>query len=152
MAGINRRNRVSFILPALAGVFLAGCSHLTAVHWPWTHKTPPPPVPVNEVILTMDNGAAAAFPQYWKRNTLLIDLEAAAPEGSLVLQPRAGAPWPVRLGFRVAPGSIGVLEVRGEQRVIMSVAQGAGQPIDLELAPGVYTRATTQIQLHWKPR
>jgi hypothetical protein len=147
MAGTNRRNL--FVLAALAGAFLAGCSHFSGVHWPWTHRTPPPPVPVNELILTTDSGAVAAFPQYWKRNTLLVDLAAASPEGGLVLQPRAGAPWPVRLAFRVAPGSIGVLEVRGDQRVIIPVAQGAGQPIDLELAPGVYTTATAQIKVHW---
>jgi hypothetical protein len=34
----------------------------------------------------------------------------------------------------------------------MPVAQGGGQPIDLELAPGVYTTATAQIKVHWSAR
>jgi hypothetical protein len=91
----------------------------------------------------------AAYPQYWQRNTLLIDLHDAAAEGSLVLTPRAGTQWPVRLAFRVTPGSIGVLEVRGEQRMIMPVAQEGSQPIDLELVPGVYTATTAQITVRW---
>jgi hypothetical protein len=152
MADANRRNRVGLIVAAVAGVLMAGCSHFVGTHWPWTHKSPPPPEPANELTVTTESGAAAAYPQYWKRNTLLVDLHDASQEGSLVLQPRAGAQWPVRLAFRVTPGSIGVLEIRGEQRVILPVAQEGGQPIDVELAPGLYTATTAQIRVHWSPR
>src|SRR5580658_4245241 len=55
----------------------AGCSHL---HWPWQHSPPPPPVPVHE--LDVSGAAADAFPQYRKRNTLLLDLSAASGSGS----------------------------------------------------------------------
>jgi hypothetical protein len=47
------------------------------------------------------------------------------------------------------PGSIGVLEVRGEERVVLPVARTGGQPIDLELAPGVYIGTTVQLKVHW---
>lgn len=152
MAGTNRRNRVGFVVAVVAGVLMAGCSHFSGMRWPWTHKSPPPPVPVNELIVTTESGAAAAYPQYWKRNTLLVDLHDARQEGGLVLQPRAGEQWPVRLAFRVTAGSIGVLEIFGEQRMIMPVAREGGPPIDLELEPGVYTATTAQIRVHWSPR
>ena len=55
----------------------------------------------------------------------------------------AGAP-------RVArhPGAIGVLEVRGAQRVILPISAG-GKPVDLELPPGVYTPTTPQLTVSW---
>jgi hypothetical protein len=152
MAGRNRRNRVGFAAAMVAGLLAAGCSHFSGLNWPWAHKAPPPPVPVNELTLTMESGAAAAYPQYWKRNTLLIDLHEASGEGRLVVQPRAGGQWPVRIAFRVTPGSIGVLEVRGEERVVLPVAQTGVQPIDLELAPGVYIGTTVQLKVHWSAR
>lgn len=152
MAGTNRCNRVGFVVVAVTGVLLAGCTHLSGMRWPWTHKSPPPPVPVNELTATTESGDAAAYPQYWKRNTLLVDLREVSQEGGLVLQPRAPGQWPVRLAFRVTPRSISVLEVRGEQRMIIPVAQEGRQPIDLELVPGVYTATTAQIKVHWSPR
>jgi len=149
MAPTNRRKRVG--LAAAAAVLLAGCSPFSAMRWPWSHQPPAPPVAVNELIVTTASGVAAAFPQYWKRNTLLVDLHDASQEGALVLQPRAGGAWPVRLAFRVTPGAIGVLEVRGDERVLLPVAQ-AGAPVDLELAPGVYTATTAQLKVHWSSR
>jgi hypothetical protein len=68
------------------------------------------------------------------------------------VKPRPGGQWPVRLAFRVTPGSIGVLEVRGEERVVLPVAQAAAQPIDLELTPGVYIATTVQLKVHWSAR
>ncbi|HSY07879.1 MAG TPA: hypothetical protein VK820_05015 [Steroidobacteraceae bacterium] len=150
MADHNRRNRVGFAAAVAAGALLAGCSHLSAMRWPWSHRPPPPPVAVDELLISSESGVAATYPQYWKRNTLLVDLHEAAQEGGVVLQPRAGAQWPVRLAFRVTPGSIGVLEVRGEQRLILPVA-AQGAAVDLELVPGVYTATTTQIKVHWSP-
>jgi hypothetical protein len=132
-------------------VLLAGCSHLSG-HWPFGHKTPVAPTRVLEVGEVGGNGSPADFPQYWKRNTLLIDLHEASGEGSLILTPRSGTQWPVRLAFRVTPGSIGVLEVHGEERVVISVAQEGRQPVDLELAPSVYTLTTAQITVRWGAR
>ena len=152
MASRNRRNRVGFAVAMFALVLAAGCSHFSGMHWPWTHKAPPPPVPVDELVLTTESGAAASYPQYWKRNTLLIDLHDASQEGGIIVKPRPGGQWPVRMAFRVTPGSIGVLEVRGEERVVLPVAQAAGQPIDLELTPGVYIATTVQLKVHWSAR
>jgi hypothetical protein len=152
MAALNRRNRLGFAGFMGAVVLVAGCSHVSGMHGPWSRKAPVAPTAVNELVEMGSNGTAAAYPQYWKRNTLLVDLHEAAAEGSLVLTPRAGTQWPVRLAFRVTPGSLGALEVRGEQRMIIPVAQEGGQPIDLELVPGVYTPTTAQITVRWSAR
>ena len=141
MAGMNRRNRAGFALAVVMGVLGAGCSHFSGVHWPWSHKPQAAPTLVVELSVTTASGAPASIPQYWKRNTLLIDLHDASAEGRIVVKPRAGGQWPVRIAFRVTPGSIGILEVRGEERVVMPVAAQAGtQPIDLELVPGCLHR------------
>jgi hypothetical protein len=152
MAAINRRNRFGVTVGMGAAVLVAGCSHFSAMRWPWGHKAQSPPPAVNELVETDPSGNAASYPQYWKRNTLLVDLHGVAAEGSLVLTPRAGTLWPVRLAFRVTPGSIGVLEVRGEQRMILPVAQEGRQPVDLELVPGVYAATTAQITVRWSAR
>src|SRR5262249_10051984 len=49
---------------------LTGCSHL---HWPW-HKQPPPAPQAVHYLDVGGSGAAAALAQYWKRNTLVVDL------------------------------------------------------------------------------
>jgi hypothetical protein len=125
---------------------MSGCSHL---HWPWHRKAPAAPVPVHELDITGD--ASASFPQYWKRNTLLVDLSAAGGSGSLVLKPAAGGAWPVRLAFRVRPGAIGALEVRAAQRVVLPIHPAGGVPVDLELTPGVYRTDTPQMTVSWGP-
>jgi hypothetical protein len=125
---------------ALALVLTGGCAHL---QWPWHHPPPPPPVPVHEVDLA--GAGSEYFPQYWKRNTLLIDLSAASGSGTFTVTPDEGTSWPVRLAFRVRPGAIASLEVRGEERVILPISTAAGAPIDLELTPGVYTPKTPQL-------
>lgn len=124
----------------------AGCGHL---RWPWHHPPPPPPAPVHE--LDIGGASGATFPQYWKRNTLLVDLSAASGSGSITLKPAAGGSWPVRVAFRVTPGSIGVLDVRAAQRVSLPIAPGGGKPIDLELSPGVYTTTTPEMSVSWGP-
>ncbi len=131
---------------ALALVLSGGCSHL---QWPWHRAPPPPPVPVHEVDLA--GAGAEGFAQYWKRNTLLIDLSAASGSGTVTVQPVAGTTWPVRLALRVRPGAIGSLEVRGEERVSLPISAAAGTAVDLELPPGVYTPKTTQLTLSWGP-
>ena len=130
---------------ALALVMSGGC---TPLQWPpWHHPPPPPPVPVHEVDLA--GAGSEYFPQYWKRNTLLIDLSAASGSGTLTVKPVAGTTWPVRVAFRVRPGAITSLEVRGEQRVSLPISPAAGAPIDLELTPGVYTAKTAQLTVSW---
>jgi hypothetical protein len=107
-------------------------------------------VPVHELDIS---GAASpdTYPQYWQRNTLLVDLSAAAGSGSITLKPGAGSSWPVRLALRVTPGSIGVLEVHGAQRVTLPIATTPAKPVDLELTPGVYTASTPAVTVHWGP-
>ena len=130
---------------ALAALLTLGaCSHL---HWPWHRQTPPPPQPVHE----LDISGAAAPAQYWKRNTLLIDLSSAGGAGQIVLRPAAGNPWPVRLAFRVRPGVFGTLEVRGAARELLPIDSSGVKPVDLELPPGIYTAGTPQISVSWGP-
>jgi len=123
---------------------LAGCSHL---HWPWHHAPPPPPTAVHE----LEVSGSTSAPQYWKRNTLLVDLSAASGEGRLVLAPAAGTTWPVRLAFRVTPGSFGALEVRGAAREVLAITGTGVKPVDLELPPGIYAAGTAQITVSWGP-
>jgi hypothetical protein len=125
----------------------AGCSHL---HWPWHHPPPPPPTPVHELDIS-SAGATATYPQYWKRNTLVVDLSAAGGSGSITLRPAQGTVWPVLLAVRVTPGAIGVLEVRAAQRTRLPITPGGGKPVDLELAPGVYTPTTPEMTMSWEP-
>jgi hypothetical protein len=132
-------------------ILLAGCSHLSGVQWPWRHKPTPPPPEVHELVVTTEGGTSASFPQYWRRNTLLVDLQGASGSGSIVLKPREGNPWPVRLGFRVMPGGIGELEVRAQQRTVLPVTTDGSKPIVLELTPGIYTPKTAQITVSWGP-
>jgi hypothetical protein len=127
----------------------AGCGHLSGLRWPWHHPPPPPPAPVHELDIT--GAAADAFPQYWKRNTLLVDLSAASGSGSLTLKPLEGSTWPVRLAFRVRPGTIGVLEVRAAQRVSLPINTTPGRAIELELEPGVYTPQSPEMRISWGP-
>ena len=132
---------------ALCGALLAAAA---CSHWPWHHHQPaPPPVEVHELDVS---GASAAthFPQYWKRNTLLVDLSSASGSGSIALQPVAGGSWPVRLALRVNRAAIGRLEVHGDQGVTLPVTPGTGT-VDLELAPGLYSAHTQQLTVAWGP-
>lgn len=139
VAGTGAAMRLSVLLLA---VLAGGCGH-----WPWHHRPPSGPQPVHE--LTITGPGAEGFPQYWKRNTLLVDLSSAQGSGSITLTPGV-AGWPVRLALRVTPGAFGVLEVRGAQRVSLPMAS-AGAPVELELSPGVYTAATGAVTVQWGP-
>lgn len=119
------------------------------MHWPWSHRPTPGPLAVHEVLL--ESGGEELVmqaPQYWDRNTLLIDLQAAQGAGSLRIKPIAGRGWPIRLEFRVQPGRIGQLTVSGAQRVVFLVP-AQGDPVVLQLQPGVYVPSTPAIELHW---
>lgn len=147
------RARLEWAARAVALAWLTGaaaCSHM-----PWHHRPPPAPVPVHELDVSGDGGdganTAAAFPQYWKRNTLLLDLSAARGSGRIVLKPAPGTAWPVRVALRVTPGSIGVLEVRGAEHVTLPITPAGSRPVDLELTPGVYRPDTAEMTVSWRP-
>lgn len=131
---------------ALAALLTLGaCSHL---HWPWHHKPPPPPpAPVH----ALEVSGTAAPAQYWKRNTLLIDLSGVGGAGQVVLKPAAGNPWPVRLAFRVRPGVFGALEVRGAAREVLPIDSSGVNAVDLGLPPGIYSASTPRITVSWGP-
>jgi hypothetical protein len=135
---------------AVALAWLAGaaaCSHM-----PWHHRPPPAPAPVHELDISgagADANTADAFPQYWKRNTLLVDLSAARGSGSIELRPASGAAWPVRLAFRVTPGAIGALEVSAAQHTRLPINPSGSRPIDLELDPGIYTPQSEKMTVSW---
>jgi len=145
MASMTRPFVLRTLALAVMALAVAGCSHL---HWPWHRAPPPAPVPVHEVDI---QGSAASFPQYWKRNTLVIDLSGAAGSGAVTVKPVAGTTWPVRIAFRVRAGSFQVLEVRGAQRVTLPVAPGGAAVADLELPPGAYLLKTPELAVSWGP-
>ena len=119
---------------------------------PWHRKPPPAPQPVNELTITSgEGGAQASVAQYWKRNTLVVDLQGLSGTGSLVMKPREGTTWPVRVAFRVMPGQFGILTVRGEQRMLIPITAQGNKPVDLELSPYVYTTKTPQLEVKWEP-
>jgi len=127
---------------------LAGCG----VHWPWRHRAPPAPQPVRELSIEPigDSAGAANAPilQFWDRNTLLLDLTAQRGDGAAALRAAPDRGWPVRLEFRVQPGSIARLEVQGRERVVYEVP-GQGAALLLKLAADAYVRDTAQIILRW---
>ena len=141
-----RRHAVACAAALLVALTVSGCSSLKS-HWPWHHAPPAPPAPVHE----LDVSGSVAPAQYWKRNTLLIDLSSASATGSLVLTPTAGGGWPVRIAFRVRPGAFGALEVRGAERQVLPISASGTKPVDLELPPGIYTAATARITVSWGP-
>ena len=57
----------------------------------------------------------------------------------------------VRVALRVTPGALGELDVRGAERVVLPIVPAAGKPVDLELAPGVYSPKTTEVTVAWGP-
>lgn len=151
----NNRSAVALGRAVIAAALLAalsGCSSLSRpqLAWPFGAKAVPAPQPVDEIVFdAADGDVATAFPQFWKRNTLVVDLQSAPSSGRMTMRPRAAEGWPVRLAFRVTPGAIGQLEVQGTQRVLLPVNAGAAPPLDLELAPSVYQRDTPAIVVSW---
>jgi hypothetical protein len=155
---MHRRQATGTAARAGALVWLlaaGGCSHLPHLphfspHWPWHHRPAAPPAPVHELDVSGAD-APASFAQYWKRNTLVVDLSAAPATGRIVLKPAAGTAWPMRLAFRVMPGRFGVLEVRGAERVLLPISAAGHTALDLELAPDVYRPDTAEITVSWGP-
>ena len=134
-----------FVLATL----LAGCGHLN--FWPFRHKPTPPPPEVHELDESSEGGAAAAYPQYWMRNTLIVDLQGVSGAGSVTLKPREHTTWPVRIALKVMPGSVGELEVRAAQRTVLPVTVAGAKPVVLELSPSIFTQKSPQITVAWGP-
>jgi hypothetical protein len=142
-------------------LMLVGCLALTACGsmraptlsnpWPFQKKAKPVPEAVNELNLVNADGTPASFPQYWKRNTLVIDLSGIGGAGNIAARLPEETTWPVRVAVRVRPGSVGQLEILGEERNVLPVATEGVAPIDLELAPSVYTPRTAAIYISWGP-
>ena len=67
-----------------AGVALSACSsmHMPKI-WPFYKKPKPAPEAVHELDLVNADGTPASYPQYWKRNTLVIDLSGVGGTGSV---------------------------------------------------------------------
>ena len=149
---MNRKARC-FAWAAAFSVLVLGlesCAHRPQLRWPWHARATAPPRPVEVVAIRSADGVPVrAFPQYWLRNTLLIDLSGAASSGTIVLGRREAGSWPVRLAFRVRPAEIKMLEVSAAQRLLMSTSTEAGDQIELEVAPDVYGRDTQSITVRW---
>jgi hypothetical protein len=124
----------------------------TAWHFPWTKRPEAPSGKADELVVTLgDSPNVATYPQFWQRNTLVLDLREITGSGSAVVQPRTGTKWPMRMAIRVRPGQVGSVEVSGEQRMVFSVTNEGMRTVDLELAPGVYTTSTHQLLVRWGP-
>lgn len=131
---------------------LTACSSMRMPHiWPFYKKPKPVPEAVLELNLVNADGSTASFPQYWKRNTLVIDLSGASGSGALAARLPEETTWPVRVAVRVRPGSVGQIEIQGEERNLLPVSTEGTANIDLELAPSVYTPTTAAIYISWGP-
>jgi hypothetical protein len=147
----TRRPRIVAVAVSLTfagSLGLAGCASVSK-HLPWGHKGPPVPEVSTALTVAAPDGATLSWPQVWQRNDVVLDMAAVAATGSAVVMPRSGLAWPVRMALRVAPGTIGSIEVRGAQRLLIRVPATGTGTVDLELPPGVYVAATKQITLNW---
>ncbi len=140
------------VLVAACCLALAACSSLSMPKiWPFYKKPKPGPEAVSELNLVNADGSAATFPQYWKRNTLVIDLSGVGGQGSVAARLPEETTWPVRVAVRVRPGSVGQLEVQGEERNVLPVTAEGADLVDIELAPSLYTPTTAAIYISWAP-
>jgi hypothetical protein len=131
---------------------LAACSSIKMPHvWPFYKKPKPVPEAVLELNLVNADGSTASFPQYWKRNTLVIDLSGIGGAGSFAARLPEETTWPVRLAVRVRPGSVGQIEIQGEERTVLPVANEGTSNIDLDVVPSLYTPKTAAIYISWGP-
>lgn len=133
-------------------LILSACGHLRMPKvWPFYKKPKATPEAVHEVNLLNADGTPASYPQYWKRNTLVIDLTGIGGQGSVAARLPEESTWPVRVALRVQPGSVGQLEVQAEERNVLPVTTDGTRPVDIELSPSVYTPKTAAIYIQWGP-
>jgi hypothetical protein len=131
---------------------LSACSSVKMPHvWPFYKKPKPAPVAVHELNLLNADGSTATFPQYWKRNTLVIDLSGVGGIGSFAARLPEETTWPIRLAVRVRPGSVAQIEIQGEERSVLPVSNEGTANIDLDVLPSVYTPKTAAIYISWGP-
>ena len=129
---------------------LPACSSIRMPHvWPFYKKPKPAPEAVLELNLVNADGSTASFPQYWKRNTLVIDLSGVGGAGTLTARLPEETTWPVRMAVRVRPGSVGQIEIQGEERSVLPVSSEGTSNIDLEILPSAYTPNTAAIYISW---
>lgn len=145
----DRSSSIRVLLLGSLATVAAGCSHLPHPHWPWHHPPEAAPEVVHELVNA--DGTEAPYPQYWKGNSLIVDLRLGGSQGHAVLKPRQHTVWPVRIAFRVLPNQFGELEVRAAQRVVLPITSSGTKPVDLELAPGVFIMKSPQMTLSWGP-
>jgi len=136
-------------LIAACALLIGGCASPGTKWWPFHKKPKPPPEIVHELDLVNADGTPANFPQFWKRNTLVIDLSGVSGTGGLAARLPADTTWPVRVAVRVQPGGVEQIEVQGEERNVMAVSREGTLPIDLEFAPSVYRKTTAAIYINW---
>lgn len=139
--------KARLVIAALASLMLTACAMPKI--WPFYKKPKPVPEAVHELDLVNADGTPASFPQYWKRNALVIDLSGASGTGSVTARLPAESTWPVRVAVRVQPGRVQQVEVQGEERSVMQVAPEGAMPLDLELAPSVFRPTTAALYIHW---
>jgi hypothetical protein len=143
---------VKFRLALVVAGCLALCACATTSKlWPFHKKPKPAPEAVHEFDLVNSDGTPASFPQYWQRNTVVIDLSGISGSGNVAARLPADTTWPVRVAVRVRPGSVQQLEIQGEERNVLPVSAEGTKLIDLELAPSVYTPKTAAIYISWGP-
>ena len=146
---------MKFRLALIAACTLAitACSSMRTPHlWPFYKKPKPVPEAVHELNLVNADGSTANFPQYWKRNALVIDLSGVSGAGGFAARLPEDTTWPVRVAVRVRPGSVGQIEIQGEERSVLPVSTEGSANIDLELASSVYTPRTAAIYISWGPQ
>jgi hypothetical protein len=136
-------------LIATCSLLIGGCSMPRI--WPFHKKPKPAPEVVHELDLVNADGTPSSFPQYWKRNTLVIDLSGASGTGTVAARLPPNGTWPVRVAVRVQPGSVEQLEIIGEERNVLAVSREATLPLDLEFEPSVYRPGTGSIYISWGP-
>jgi hypothetical protein len=143
---------VKFRLTLLVALTLAlsACGTMSKM-WPFGKKPKPGPEIVNEVELVNADGTPASYPQYWQRNTLIIDLTGVSGTGNVAARLREQSTWPVRVAVRVRPGSVQQVEVRGEERNVLPVTPEGSKPIDLEFVPSLFRPDTAAIYISWGP-
>lgn len=133
---------------------LAACGslHMPKVKvWPFYKKPKPAPEAVHELNLVNNDGSGASYPQYWSRNTLVIDLSGVSGEGAVAARLPEETTWPVRVAVRVQPGRVGQLEMQAEERNVVTVSPEGAKPVDIELSSSLYTPTTAAIYIAWRP-
>ena len=140
----------SLTATAVCSLALSACGTMHMPHiWPFYKKPKAGPTEVHELNLVNADGSPASFPQYWKRNTLVIDLSGVSGAGNIAARLPETTTWPVRVAVRVRPGSVQQIEVQGEERNILPVSPDGTANIDLVLATSVYTPKTAAIYISW---